>query len=197
MRRRQYGPRETPRDRMEKKLRKEHDHLWSIRLPEAEQYLAEHSDIKVWIDQQAERIDTAYVEDHEPAFDRGLRAYAQGWIRVNELVAELYAERVSAPTEWELRYVRWMKKIVSIVFESERWGEFAMYREMPRRQPEGRWFTVDHMIGMVSNPLTSAVLETFGTFPTRPELTPRPLKGENHLHIEFTASGMEMRTEFG
>lgn len=182
---------------MERKLRKEHDRLWRIRLPETEQYLVEHPDAKVWIDQQAERINTAYNEAHEPAFDRGLRAYVDGWIRIAELVAELYAKRVTDPKEWELRYVRWMTKVVSIEFTSKKWGDFTVYRVSPRKHQEGQWFTVDQMIDMVSNPLLPTVLEVFDTFPSRPELIPRPPQGENDLHIEITAEGMSMRTEFG
>ena len=195
-RRKRYQPRETPQVKMERMLRVKAEYLQRIRLPGAVQYVENHPDVEGWIDQQKERADSAFREGHEPGFHRGLVAYVEGWERVNELLAAEYALRVTDPKEWDLYYVRWMKNVRYIVFDSEKWGEFTMYREPPHRPIEERWFTVDEAIDMLENPLFSVVLDTFDAFPSREEMLPRLERGAKVMHLDVTNEGASWRAEF-
>ena len=71
-----------------------------------------------------------------------------------------------------------------------------MYRVWPQPEPEGNWLTIDAAIDAAVNPLTKAVLETFGTLPVMEHKLEKPVRGENHLHI-FVGEGMRMETDFG
>ena len=182
---------------MLRRLRKEERHLLRIRLPEAEEYLGSHGEMERWVNEQRSKLEEAFDEVHEPAFDKRLANFVNGWTRINELVAEQYAERVTDPSLWELRYVRWMKKIVSIEFISEKWGDFTMYRVWPRPKPDGQWFTVDRMIDMARTRSLLAVLESFGIFPGQGVSLPKLKKDEKALVVDLTGDTMEAKYEFG
>lgn len=194
MPRRRYYP--TPQENMEKKWGKATEYIARIRLPEHEQYLNDHPEAAVWLKSQKKKVLSWQEEGNETKFDSSLSGYVRGNERVNELIAKDYAEGKD-PEDWDLRYVRWMVNLQYILFDSEKWGEFKMYRVYPKEPDIEQWFTVDEMIDMLENPLFTKALEVFEMFPSRPEKLTGPGVNEDHLHIEVTPEGVTWRTEFG
>ncbi|RKX67320.1 MAG: hypothetical protein DRP42_00550 [Tenericutes bacterium] len=171
-------------------------HIARIKLPGHAEYLAEHPDSAVWIDGQRNRT-IAWKEDgNVTQFEKSLRGYVRGMERINELIADLYANDTDSEC-WDLRYVRWMPHLIYILFDSEKWGEFKVYREHPQRPDVKQWFTVDEMIDMLENPLFPSILEAFETFPCRPESLGPPGDNEKHLALNVTKDGVSWSSEFG
>ena len=115
------------------------------------------------------------------------------WERVNERLAEEYRVANEDPETWELRYIKWMKKIVYIKFGSPM-GDFYLVPKKPRKKPKAaHWYTVDEMLGML-NPAVVAAIEMAGSLPVRPETLPGPEPGEKHMLVDMT--GPEMRVKY-
>lgn len=207
-------PTETPYERMDRAFRKKREYLTRIRLPEASDYVRSHPDIGDWIREQRAKFDAAFEEAHEPAFDRGLSSYADGWVRVNQLIAEIDTDEVTArvvklnpgmsPEDvvrevfltQRLAYIRWRRELVSFTMETTV-GEVVVYRVEPRRTNDERWTTIDRFLDMHASG-AALMLEAFGTFPVNPDFRfERLAKGENSLHVDLTKGTLEMWTEFG
>jgi len=184
----------NPKHNMANRLQRRINRIWKEKLPGVDKYIDEHEEIHCWIENKKAQIDEAYREAHEPAFERAISSYSDGFERVNCLLAERYKLANTEPGSWELRYLRWMDSIVRISCTSK-WGDFTIYRVRPAGKVDGNWTTVDRMIDACT-PSLSRVLEVFDIPPFGMESrAPGPGNDENHLHIEPQAQ--KVWTVFG
>ena len=163
------------------------------RLPGWEAFFARDAEAEKWTLNQEQRVLGSLRHEDEVIFERALGSWVMAWERVNERLAEEYRVANEDPETWELRYIKWMKKIVYIKFGSPM-GDFYLVPKKPRKKPKAaHWYTVDEMLGML-NPAVVAAIEMAGSLPVRPETLPGPEPGEKHMLVDMT--GPEMRVKY-
>lgn len=153
-------------------------------LPEYAERVASDPKIAAWIADQEARMLAAIRDTDDVLFDKAVSAWQKATVRVNELIADDYYTKNPDPELWDLRYLKWMTKVVSIHFTSPL-GDFHVYPRHPRGPRVKRWYTADELINML-HPGVAAVINMTGQLPIRPEEIPRARPGENILKVDLT-----------
>lgn len=164
----------------------------SERLPGWEAFLAKDSNAQKYCEEQLARIEDSIRDDDAVRFERAVGSWRKAWQRINEILAEEYRQANEDPDLWELRYVKWMKKLDYIRLDSP-YGEFFIVPRKPRRKPKvDRWYTVDEVIEMLNPVITSLIVEG-KRLPIRAEALRNPGPGEKHLVMDFTGPETDIR----
>lgn len=170
---------------LEQKLAEVVAHIEDERLPGWANYLEADSAARKWIDEQYNKMLAAIRDDDEVLFERAAASWRKAFFRLNERLAERYRQAHPDPETWELRYFKWMTKVIFIKFECPL-GTFYLVPRQPKKKPRAKyWYTADEMIDML-HPATAAAINTFGQLPVRPESLSEPGKGEKFMHIDLT-----------
>lgn len=131
------------------------------------------------------RAEAAFRDVDEPMFEHNLDEWAELVELANQRLAEEH--RLSRPPEeWDLRFVRWMKRLIFIRFGSPL-GEFYLVPRRPRYRPKAsHWYTAEQMMDFIASPEVIEMIKVFGCLPVQPEdvaLKPQ----EKHLHYDPAA----------
>lgn len=163
-------------------------------LPGFDEYLENNADVAHRFEDQKQRMEGAVRDADEANLEQCLNAWRKICQQVNETLAEEYRQANPDPELWELRFFKWMTRVVFIRFESPL-GEFYLVPQRPKRKPKAKyWYTADEMIDML-HPNVAATITTFGQLPIRPESLEPPGPGERFIHIDATGDEPVIRYE--
>lgn len=168
----------------------------SENLPSFDEHVAGSEEIGRRLDGQLRLMAAAVRDCDEVNLDKGLEAWIKICQEVNENLAEQYRQANPDPETWELRYFKWMVRVIFVRFDSPL-GEFYLVPRKPRRRPKAKyWYTADEMIDMLHTGVAN-VINAFGALPIRPTDLSPPGPGEQHVHIDLTGPEPRIKCELG